>query len=210
MAKATMEHYEEMPVLPDNSIIYLKVDALAIKQVDGARGAWEKAEFTFKMLGVQTLGDDSDPDLYDVLIGQKIWGSIPFRFSDNPENKLKQWTEALLGLELEAGFELDTDILLRREARGITSHYEKRTIDVRTGRPFRNHQVESLLPKAGQVLSQQSFVAPTPAADPWSVPQPAAQPPQSMVTVPPGVGDLYDEPPFFTSPLFDEFGTRLH
>jgi hypothetical protein len=181
MAKITMEEYEEYPVLPAESIVFLKVESLEVKDVSGNKGSWQKLEFTFKLLGVQVTGDGSPIDDYDQLITRKIYGSVPFRFNDSAENRLKQWVEALFGMELAAGFELDTDLLVNREARGITSTYDKRTVDPRTGKPFKNHQIESLLPKAGQVMSTP---APVPAAaGNWGAP-------------PASTGGWGDEPPF--------------
>lgn len=152
MAKIVMDEYTERSVLPDSSIVFLKVDSQETKEVDGKNGKWQKLEFTFKLLGIQVLGDGGDISEYDDLIGGKIFGSVPFTFTDSPENKLKQWVEALLGMELVKGFELDTDILDRREARGITRQFDKRAIDVHTGKPFRGHGIDSLLPKGGTIL----------------------------------------------------------
>lgn len=167
-----MEKYEEQPVLPEQSIVFIKVDQALVQEVNGQRGTWHKLEFTFKMLGVQVVGDGGSIDLYDPLIGQKIYGAVPYRFNDSAENKLKQWAECLFGMELGIGFELDTDLLIKREARGITTTYDKKATDIRTGLPFKGHRIESLLPKAGQVLSSTPAPMTTStgfqAADPWT------------------------------------------
>lgn len=163
MAKILMEEYEEYPVLPADSIIQVKVEDCSVKEVNGQRGTWNKLEFTFKIMSVPS------PE-YDSLITGKIWGSVPFRFTDSVENKLRQWVEALLGMELSAGFELDTDLLIGREARAIISNYDKKATDPRTGLPFKQHQVDTLLPKTGGPLTaadlrtQPSQPQPTPVA----------------------------------------------
>jgi hypothetical protein len=202
MGKIVMEEYEEMPVLPDSSIVFLKVDSQNVKEVSGQRGTWEKLEFTFKLMGIQVLGDDGDLGQYDPLIGAKIYGSVPYRFTDSPENKLKQWVEALLGMELTPGFELDTDLLVKREARGITTLYDKRAINQRTGHPFKGHQIESLLAKNGAILGRAgadspwstspstSNLTPSPFSGELELVAPAARVPQAMATL------LDDEPPF--------------
>jgi hypothetical protein len=181
--KIVMEEYEEFPVLPAESIVSLKVTSLEVKEVSGSKGSWQKLEITFKILGIQAVGDGGPTDPYDSLITSKIWGSVPFRFTDSPENKLKQWVEALLGMELSTGFELDTDLLVDRKVRGITSTYDKKSMDPRTGKPFKNHQIDSLLPASGEVLSSATAspaptamgswgAAPTAAADPWATDPP--------------------------------------
>jgi hypothetical protein len=191
----TMEEYEEFPVLPAESIVFLKVDSLEVKDVTGNKGSWQKLEFAFKLLGIQATGDGSPIENYDALITRRIFGSVPFRFNDSPENRLKQWVEAILAMELSKGFELDTDLLVDRKVRGITSTYEKKTTDPRTGRPFKNHQIESLLPNQGQVLTSQA-ASPAPAAiGAWGAP-------------PAGAG-WADDPPFHHRPDPSEFGFTL-
>ena len=126
------------------------------------------------------VGNGDNPDDYSDLIAGPIWGSVPFRLTESPENKLRQWAEAILGIELGVGFELDTDLLLGRECRGITSQYNKRNTDSQ-GNPFKGHQVDSLLPKAStptpqqaapqqQGYAQQAYQQqsqPSPIQDPW-------------------------------------------
>lgn len=170
MAKITMEEYAEFPVLAPDTIITVKVDEITIREMQGARGPWQKAEFQFKILGVPSAE-------YDNLIGQKIWGSVPFRFTESPDNKLRQWVEAIFGMELSAGFELDTDLLIGRECRAVISNYDKKAINPRTGQPFKNHQVDALLARggsqAGGGLSQAQTPVQQPAMsgapkDPWA------------------------------------------
>lgn len=192
MPKITMEEQPEFAVLPDDSIVHLKIEDLKVKDVEGQHGPWQKLEFTFKILGIQAVGDGSNPEDYESLITSKIWGSVPFKLTDNPENKLRQWAEAILDMPLSVGFELDTDFFFNREVRGVTNTYDKKAKDPRTGLPFKGHQINSLLPKSGgpavaqaQPAAQQ---APPAQNNPWLSP---AQQPQ---TVP---GDPWGNDPDF-------------
>lgn len=208
MAKIVVEEQKDFALLPVDSILHLKVDELEVKEVDGRNGKWEKLEITFKVLGIQAIGDGTPiADYEEQIIGSKIWGSVPFRLTDSAENKLRIWSEAILGVEMGVGFELDTDLFVGREVRGLTSQYEKRDRDAK-GNPIKRHQINSLLPKAnnpvvGQgVQPQQQYAQPdpwasvqqqAPANDPWGQPQQAAQPqyvqPQQQMQ--------YDEEPPF-------------
>lgn len=113
-------------VLPPDSLIQVAVDDISMKDVPGRDGkqGWTKLEFRFKIV-------DMPDDLlatYGSLIGTSIWGSVGARLTDNPDNKLRQWTEAILDIgELNAGFELDTDILIGRKARAQIGNYPRKT-----------------------------------------------------------------------------------
>lgn len=196
MAVIKMEEFQEFPTLPVETILHLKVDSTSVREVKSERGNWSKLEFKFKILGIQASGDGSPLDQYDVMIGQHIWGSVPFKFNDSPENKLKQWVEALLGMEVGIGFELETELLENKQCRGITGQYEKRNIDPRTGKPFKSHQIDSLLPVGGQPLQHGGGwgasampAAPQPLADPWAAPA-------AVATAPAASSVWGEEPPF--------------
>lgn len=189
MARTTMTEVEEYPVLPDDSILLLKVEKSEVREVQGQRGNWEKLNFEFKILDIQVVGDGSPKEEYESLLGQKTYGSVSFRLTSSPENKLRQWAEAILGMELAVGFELDTDLLDRRQVRGVTSTYATKTVNPATGEPYRRHQIASLLP-VGEIASL------APSTDPWAstatvattTPAPPAAPSQG------GIWD--EEPPF--------------
>jgi hypothetical protein len=187
MPKITMEEQKEFPVLPADSILHLKIDSVEVREHEGRNGKFSKLHFKFKVLGIQATGDGSDPSQYEGIITEPIWGSVPFRFTDSPENRLRQWVEAIFAMELGVGFELDTDLLAGRECRGVTVQYEKRNTNPRTGLPFRGHQVDALLPKGGSV----------PQAQQWSQsqqqPQQPQQPQQEQTAV---LHGGWEEPPF--------------
>lgn len=176
MAKITLEEAPEFVTLPPDSILDLKVEEVNIREQQGRNGTWHKVEIKFKVLGIQAIGDGSPVENYESMITQHIWGSVPFKLTDSPENKLRQWAEAIFGMELGLGFELDTDLFLNRQVRGITSQYDAKTKDPKTGLPFKRHQIESLLAKnmAGAGAAPATGapaaapVAPAPSqADPW-------------------------------------------
>lgn len=189
MAKITVQEQKDLTVLPIDSIVHLKVDELKIREVDGRHGKWEKLEFKFKILGIQATGDGSPVDQYEDAIASPIWGSVPYRLTDSAENKLRQWAEAILGIEMGVGFELDTDLLLGRECRGITSQYDKRAKDAQ-GNPIKAHQVDSLLPRGNLPQAASHSPSQPSVQDPWA-PQPQQQPPQPAL---PQQG--WDDPPF--------------
>lgn len=194
MAHITMEKWEERPVLPADSILLLKVQEISLRERTGQNGnTFTKLEFKFKILDIQNTGDGSPKEDYEALISTSVFGSVPFRLNDSPENKLKQWTEAILGMELAVGFDLDTDLLEGKTVRGVTSTYDKRTTNPVTGKPFKGVQVDSLLPVGGGAAAQRPLSAwdapPTPAAT-AAASTPVAAPTGS------GFGGFTDDPPF--------------
>lgn len=168
MAKIVLEEQPEFAVLPAETILDLVIEEANIKTLEGRNGPWQKVEVKFKILGIQATGDGSPVEAYDSLVTQNIYGSVPFRLTDAAENKLRLWAEAIFQMELGAGFELDTDMFVRRQVRGVTSQYDSKTKDPKTGVAFKRHQVDALLPKGGSAAPTLTAV-PTPAvpADPW-------------------------------------------
>lgn len=189
MAKIVLEEQQEFQVLPADSIVLGRIDSIEEQTVEGRNGRpdWTKLNFTFKVLEVQHVGDGSSPTEFQELVGRNIYGNVSARFTTSPENQLRQWVEAIYGMELQPGFELDTDLLLNKTVRVVTSNYT-------TAKGFLRHQADSLLPYAqagvgaapvaapvGQAPQQAyaSFTQPQVAANPWA--------PQ---------GGFSDEPPF--------------
>src|SRR4051794_40258172 len=109
MARITMEEQEEFLVFPDESLLRLKVEETRLKEVTSrdSDNKWTKIEFKFKILEIIALGDGSPPDRFAPMITKEIWGSVPWRLTDSPDNKLRIWSEALLGMQLGIGFDLD-------------------------------------------------------------------------------------------------------
>lgn len=152
-----MEEAQTFGVLPVDTIIQVEVEELTEKFVEGKDGkdGWSKIEFKFLIRDVPS----SLQDEFGSLIGTRIWGSVSARFTDHPDNKLRQWSEALLGISVsDPGFELDTDILVGRKARAVVSQYDKRD-------GTKAHQVAQLLP-AAQTASPTVTVAAAPTPTP--------------------------------------------
>jgi hypothetical protein len=189
MAKLIAEEHKDFQLLPPDSILFLKVAGCEVREVERRNGGtWQKLEFTFQIAGIQQLGNGSNPAEYGEAVGTNIWGSAPFKLTDSPENKLKRWVEAILGLEITKGFELDTDYLVNRDVRGTTSVYDKRITNQQTGRPYQGHQIEDLLPKGSGNNVLGGWGGQSQTARPAQQ-QPAQQPAQDPTF-------NWDEPPF--------------
>ena len=156
MAKIAMEEAKDWTVLPEGTIITVKVLDEKTEVLDGKYGEWTKLNITFETI------DAPEPykNAQDV-IGSKIWGGIPFRFEDDAENPLKNWAEAILGFDLSGnlGFELDTADFVGRKCRAVI-----RTFTKRNGKE--GHGIDALLP-----LGSGATAAPQ---EPAQQPQPAA------------------------------------
>lgn len=196
MAKITLEHQEEILTFPVDTILELKIQEVSIETIQSERGDWQKARFKFKILGIQALGDGGDPGPYESWITRDIWGSVPWRLTDSPENKLRIWAEAIFRRELGEGFELDSDMFLQRSVRGLTSQYDAKSRDSE-GNPFKRHQIETLLPwsdgSPAQPVAASAPVggwvqpqgqnqttwgnASASAGDPWALPTGSDEPP---------------------------------
>lgn len=120
-----LEETKTFDVLPSDTMIQVEVEDVTERWVEPSNGreGWMKLEFKFLIRGVPTAMQDQ----YGNLIGTRIWGSVAAKFTDHPNNKLRQWSEALLGATVNnPGFELDTDVLIGRSCRAATSQYKRR------------------------------------------------------------------------------------
>lgn len=156
--KLTMEEAEEFVVLPAGSLITVRIDEIEQRTATTRNGKeFEKLNFKFTVVNIIALGDggSGDPDDYAECVGNPIYGSVSARFTTSTENKLRQWVSAILGgVELEAGFELDTDLLIGQRVRALTAQYTKK------GYSSPSQMVEALVPALE--------VPGAPAAAPWA------------------------------------------
>jgi hypothetical protein len=166
MAKAVLEEAKEWTVLPEGTIITVKVLSEETETQDGKYGPWVKLNVAFEIIDApQPWSLESD------VIGSKIFGGIPFKFIDDPNNLLKNWSEAILGFELDGnlGFELDTADWVGRKCRAVVRNFTKRNGKV-------GHGIDALLPLGGgqtaapedaarQLVEAQAQVAPAPPSD---------------------------------------------
>jgi hypothetical protein len=150
---------EDFIVLPKDLVITVRVDETKVETIPGKNGndPWEKLDFKFTITNVAN-------EQYSEAVGQTIWGGVAFRLTDHPDNRLKQWVEALLGIEVSEGFELDTDMLSHRTARAIVDNYPRKTGGFA-------HKVGALLP-----ATDPGQAAASAALGGQSAPQPAPQP----------------------------------
>lgn len=181
MPKYTMEVVPEFSTLPVDSIIQVTCTDIKEVQVAGKDGkeGWVKLEFTFVIDGVPSSIKEQCGDLID----SKIWGNVSAKFTTHPDNKLRQWTAALLGMSLNEGFELDTDVLINRKCRAVVGQYAKQNGSMQ-------HTVKGLLP-----LVQAATSAPV-AQRPGDIVSEAlahASAPQQTVLA---SGGWDDQPPF--------------
>lgn len=150
MAKIAMEEAKDWTVLPEGTIITVKVLDEQTEELDGKYGKWTKLNLTFEIIDAPEPYKNA-PDV----VGSKIWGGVPFRFEDDPENPLKNWAEAILGFDLSGnlGFELDTADFIGRKCRAVI-----RTFTKKNGKE--GHGIDALLPLgSGQTAAPQDSAA---------------------------------------------------
>lgn len=198
MAKLVLEDQPEILTFPVDTILDLKIEECTLKTQQGRNGDWQKLEFKFKILGIQATGDSSPISAYDNWITESIFGNIPAKLGNAPDNKCRLWAEAIFDQELGLGFELDTDMFLSRRVRGLTSQWFK---DV-GGTKYPRHQIESLLPNRSVATASAPATPATPQAgapvgDPWATPAAAPATAGAPAAADPW-GDSWnkDEPPF--------------
>jgi len=165
MPKITAKAGEDFLVLPKDAVITVRVKSTKVEPVPGkdGRDPWDKIDFTFEIVDV------ANPDHRDA-IGQTIFGGVGFKLTDHPDNRLRQWVEALLGIQVQEGFELDTDMLDNRTAKAIVDQYTKRNGSAA-------HKVGALIPSSTPTPTEAAQAAFGQTSAPAS--QPAPQQTQS-------------------------------
>lgn len=165
MAKITLEEAQESEflTLPQDALVKVRVLDHEIIDLDGRYGPWQKLNFKFEVLEVLY------PEGYEACVGQWVWGGVPFRFTDHPDNALKQWVEAIYGLELQPGFELDTDQLNGRECKAVIETYMKNN-------GYEGNRVGSLVPLGGAVSTPQAADSASSPSEPQTLQSVASSP----------------------------------
>lgn len=157
MAKLTMEEGQDFLTFPIDSLLTLRIEKIELQDKQTRDGRdFQLLNFKFYIVSIDALGDGSDPETYSVMVGQNIYGSVSARFNSSTENRLRQWVSAILNMELEVGFELDTDLLIGRKVRALTGQYTKK------GNSYPSHQIDSLVPIVGGTTAA---AAPAPARE---------------------------------------------
>lgn len=162
MPKVTCGAAEEFLTFPTDTLLALKVDS--IEEAEGTK--YPQYKWTFKILNIIALGDNSDPTPYEVMVGSKIVTRISARMTTHERNQMRRWVEACLDMTIQEGFELDTDLLIGRNVKGVTKIWTGKEVDTYTGKPRSGHQIDALLPMGS--------AAAAPLAGGWDQPSPAA------------------------------------
>jgi hypothetical protein len=169
--KLTLEEGQEFPILPDDAIVPARIVEIESRDPNEFR-SWPDMQWKFTVLDVPSQEFSS-------LIGSHLWGQTTQRFTLHPDNKLRQWLEAALGVDLtEPGVEVETDAAVNREVRVLIGSYD--------GKKGKRNKVVGVLPKAPGA----SYPGVAAANDPWAAP--VSTPVSTPVTVP-----SYDEEPPF-------------
>lgn len=197
MAKLIVEEAKDYSVLPEDTIVGIEVEDITEREVPGVGGheGWTKLEFKTVIRELPThLAEVAE---YRELLDTTLWGSVSMRLTQHPDNKLRQWAEALLDMgPLPVGFELDTDMLKRRRGRAVVGHYTKR------GSTSPRMRINAILPPApmgsGSGRPAAPAWTPTPAQPSQSPPQPPPPQPAPWSTPAASTGSSWDddEPPF--------------
>lgn len=117
MATFELEESDFAGFIADGEI--LPAEVLAVRVVEkpyteeGTGQKVKKVEFKFRV-------DDNNSE-FD---GQNLWGETPTRFNTHPDCKLRNWSTAILGTDLAAGYLLDTDVLVGHRCRIQVELYE--------------------------------------------------------------------------------------
>lgn len=149
----TAEKGEDFTVLPEGTVITVKVEKTETRTVGEGSNSWESLDFQFTIVGV------SD-ERWSEAVGQTIWGGANARLTEHQDNKLRKWVKALLGIDVVEGFKLDTDVLVGRQARAVVENYTKGS-----------GQNQMVRHKVGALLE-----APAPGWQPGQAPQAFPQP----------------------------------
>lgn len=116
MARLVVEQSvaKQFDLLEEDSIHEVTVSNIEVSTYDDPQnGPRKNLNWTFTL---HTPGDWE---------GKRIWGNTSMVFNTNPNCKLRNWAQSVLGTDLDAGFELDTDDLVGRKAR-IAVGYRKK------------------------------------------------------------------------------------
>lgn len=191
MAKLVVEEVKEFGVLPEDARVGVRVESITEKDVPARNGneGWTKLEFKFVF---EDLPDVfmQEPE-YAELIGTRVWGSVTKKLNQHPDNKLRLWAEALLNMgELGVGFELDTDMLIGRYAKGVIGHYTRKD-----GQGGVKMQIMGLLPPSTPSFAPSATAAAAAPTPPPPTPYQQALAPMAS-TAPARATDPWDEPPF--------------
>lgn len=88
-------------------------------------------------------------------LGEVLRGDTRPEYTTRADNKVRQWSEALLNREMSVGEELDTDMLIGLPCIVTIAHAEPRK--KADGTYFYPCEVEEVLPKSGSLVNNPPF-----------------------------------------------------
>lgn len=145
MPKATMKEEAEYR-LPEDTLFPAVLDEVAVRTIEytlkkdrGMKKAGEKDSFD---KWVWTFRITDGP-----FKGEKAYGETEDRLTNREDNRVRQWSETLLGREIEIGEEFDTDSVLGLPCQVSVRHEEPR--EKKDGGFFYGCPVDEVFPTGG-------------------------------------------------------------
>lgn len=184
MARTTLEHQENRLTFPPDSLLLLQIEEAEVRERTGRTGnKWEVVNVKFGIRQVLAIGGaQGDPQAacqpYQNWVGQSIYGSVRFYLSDKDDNPLRNWIEAILEVDqLPLGFEFDTNMIVGRTCKGVTSTYQGSATDP-NGVPYTKHEIKHLLKAGGMAMGNPQQNYQQPPQQGWGQPAPQGFQPQ--------------------------------
>jgi hypothetical protein len=165
MTRIVAVDQEDRILLPDETLLMLTTTEVKVVEREGKNGPYSRLEFKFTIADVIAAGDGGPREKYLGVIGSPIWGGVSARLTTAADNPLRLWAEALLNIQITAGFELDTDYLVNRRCRGVVQQYTTRKVDGQ-GNPLKGNSVGHVLGIGHSTQPVTMPVAP-PVMDAW-------------------------------------------
>lgn len=149
MASITAEEYVPPPeALPEDTLVRVRCLEEKVEERSTRDGSntWQSLSLKFEILAT--------PEGYEHAVGDWVYGDVSFKLTDHPDNPLRLWTEALLGIEVGRGFDLDTEHFVGRECKAVLGTYFSKKYKVN------KNKVVGLLPMGP--LAKATASAPSP------------------------------------------------
>jgi hypothetical protein len=111
MPVLTLEDSNYAGIIPEDEVLGARITAVAQKKKpflnDDGSEIW-RMEFSF------VIEDPNSP--FD---GTRLWGETSVIFNNHPDCRLHSWAQEILGMDLEPGFNLNTDDLVGMSCRVV-------------------------------------------------------------------------------------------
>jgi hypothetical protein len=107
--------------IPEDTIVRAKLTDIILKEIEyvknGETKSFEKLYWTFQVA-------DGGPE--GTWVGKQVRGQTDPELTNEPHNKFRNWSEALLNRDIAVGFQLDTDDLIGMTCKITVKHEEDR------------------------------------------------------------------------------------